>query len=66
MSKDEVAKAFGGCPIYRRSIWRTYVSVWGERNGSRMRRFLRERGAELNIHKEAPPSVLIRSTGRGL
>jgi hypothetical protein len=54
VSKSEVSRAFGGYAVYRRSLWITYVGVWGERNGSRLRRFLRERGAELAIHKEAP------------
>ena len=57
MSKREVSRAFGGCAVYRRPLWTTFVGVWGERNGSRFRRFLRERGAELTIHKEAPPSA---------
>jgi hypothetical protein len=54
MSKSEVSRSFGGCAVYRRSLWNTYVGVWGDRNGSRFRRFLRERGAELAIHKEPP------------
>ena len=57
MSKHEVSKAFGGCAVYRRSLWTTYVGVWGDRNGSRFRRFLRERGSELAIHKEAPANA---------
>ena len=57
MSKSEVSKAFGGCVVYRRSVWTTYVGVWGDRNGSRFRRFLRERGAELAMHKEAPANA---------
>ena len=54
ITKGEVSRAFGGCAVYRRPLWTTYVGVWGDRNGSRFRRFLRERGAELTIHKEAP------------
>lgn len=54
MSKREVSQAFGGCAVYRRPMWNIYVGVWGDRNASRFRRFLRERGAELTIHKEAP------------
>jgi hypothetical protein len=57
MSTREVSRAFGGCAVYRRTLWKTYIGVWGERNGSRFRRFLRERGAELNIHKEAPANT---------
>jgi hypothetical protein len=64
MTKKEVAYAFSGCATYRRSgvgksglfrwLERTYVGVWGRKNTSRFRRFLRERGAELVIHREAP------------
>jgi hypothetical protein len=54
VSKKEVSEAFGGCAVYRRPLWTTFVGVWGNRNGSRFRRFLRERGAELTIHNEAP------------
>jgi hypothetical protein len=57
MSKKEVLRAFGGCAVYRRPLWTTFVGVWGDRNGSRLRRFLRERGAELTIHKERPGNL---------
>jgi hypothetical protein len=56
VSKKEVSQAFGGCAVYHRWL-KAYVGVWGDRNGSRLRRFLRERGAELKVHKEAPPSI---------
>lgn len=69
--KDEVAWAFSGCAIYRRSERggltslvmalllrrRTYVGVWGRKNTSRFRRFLRDRGAYLRIHREAPANL---------
>ena len=61
MSKSEVSRAFGGCAVYRRSLWTTFVGVWGDRNASRFRRFLRERGAELAIHKEAPTNARLVS-----
>ena len=57
ISKREISQAFGGCAVYRRRLWDAYVGVWGDRNGSRFRRFLRERGAELTIHKEAPTNM---------
>ena len=57
ISKGEVSCAFGGCAVCRRSLWTTFVGVWGDRNGSRFRRFLRERGADLTIHKEAPANA---------
>jgi hypothetical protein len=67
MSKKEVAQAFSGCATYRRGdatrSWllrwlpRNYVGVWGKKNTSRLRRFLRERGAELVIHRTAPSHI---------
>ena len=64
MFKDEVAHAFSGCVTYRRwevgrswflrLIRRNYVGVWGRKNGSRFRRFLRERGAELITERSEP------------
>ncbi len=68
---DEVAWAFSGHAVYRRNERggllslvmallrrrRTYVGVWGRKNASRFRRFLRERGAELKIHSEAPANL---------
>src|ERR1700751_5735840 len=50
----KVARAFSGRAVYRRWPWKTYVGVWGRKNASRLRRFLRKRGAELTIHREAP------------
>lgn len=64
MTKDEVAHAFSGCATYRRwdvgRSWllrwlrRNYVGVWGKKNAARFRRFLRERGAELAVHRTTP------------
>ena len=55
--KTEVAWAFSGHAVYRRWPWKTYVGVWGRKNASRLRRFLRERGAEVTIHRESPPHL---------
>jgi hypothetical protein len=69
--KGEVAWAFSGHAVYRRGeqgrflsfvsalLWRkrTYVGVWGRKNASRFRRFFRERGAELTIHRQAPANI---------
>ena len=57
ISKKEVSWAFSGCATYRRWPWKTYVGVWGRKNASRFRRFLRERGAEIAINREAPEGV---------
>src|SRR5205823_7938996 len=73
IDKGEVARAFSGHAVYRPNgrtksgilsfvsalIWRrhTYVGVWGRKNASRFRRFLRERGAEIQIHRHAPSDI---------
>ncbi|MFL6724989.1 MAG: hypothetical protein ACJ8FS_00560 [Sphingomicrobium sp.] len=69
--KNEVAWAFSGHAVYRRGEQggfmslvsslirrrRTYVGVWGRKNTSRFRRFVRERGAQLAIHRQAPSDI---------
>jgi hypothetical protein len=73
IDKGEVAWVFSGHAVYRSKgrtksrifsfvsalIWRrhTYVGVWGRKNASRFRRFLRERGAEIEIHRHAPSDI---------
>ena len=70
LTQREISRAFSGHAIYCRGqgcllpalvslFWPggTYIGVWGSRNASRFRRFLRERGAELVIHNEAPAGV---------
>jgi hypothetical protein len=73
IGKGEVAWAFSGHAVYRPKgrtksgvlsfvsalLWRkhTYVGVWGRKNASRFRRFLRERGAEIEIHRQAPSDI---------
>lgn len=73
IGKNEVAWAFSGHAVYRpagRTKSRllslvsahlrrkhTYVGVWGRKNASRFRRFLRERGAKLEIHRHAPSDI---------
>lgn len=63
--KGEVESAFSGHAVYSRNERgglllrrrRTYVGVWGRKNASRFRRFLRERGADLKIHRAAPANL---------
>ena len=55
--KKEIAWAFSGHAVYRRWPWKAYVGVWGKKNASRFRRFLRERGAELVIHHDEPTNL---------
>ncbi len=54
VTNKEVAWAFSGHAVYRRWPWKAYVGAWGRKNASRFRRFLRERGAEVTIHREPP------------
>jgi hypothetical protein len=73
MTKEEVSHAFSGCATYRRwdsgRSWfsrlmrQTYVGVWGKKNGSRFRRFLRERGAEVSIHRIEPSDLRLAYYG---
>ena len=53
MSVDELERAFSGFASYHAPAG-CYVGVWGRRNGSRLRRFLRERGAALVLHRGKP------------
>ena len=79
IGKYEIEWAFSGHAVYRpegrmksgilslvSALFRrkqTYIGVWGRKNSSRFRRFLRERGAELEIHRHAPLDVrLVFST----
>ncbi len=59
MMKNEIADRFGGYVCYRDSKDQEFVGVWGKRNGSRLRRFLRERGALLVLHEFRPDDVHI-------
>lgn len=54
----ELDEAFSGHAIYRQAPWmKRYVGVWGKKNCQRLRRFLRERGANVVIHRERPPRL---------
>src|ERR1700731_1889975 len=48
---------FGGYAVYTTPEGQDFVGVWGARNASRFRRFLRERGAEVLIQRARPFSV---------
>lgn len=55
MALGEIAEAFSGYTSYRQTPWMTrYVGVWGRKNCQRLRRFLRERGAEITLVHERP------------
>jgi hypothetical protein len=55
MTLAELDDAFSGHASYRQAPWmKRYVGVWGRKNCQRLRRFLRERGADVVIHRERP------------
>lgn len=55
MTLGELDDAFSGYASYRQAPWmKRYVGVWGRKNCQRLRRFLRERGADIVIHRERP------------
>jgi len=58
----EIDEAFSGYASYRQAPWmKRYVGVWGRKNCQRLRRFLRERGAELIIRRERPERLRLAS-----
>ena len=58
----EINRAFSGYASYRQAPWmRRYVGVWGRKNCKRFRRFLRERGAEVVLHRERPDRLRLSS-----
>ena len=56
----ELAQLFGG---WIRSVdpktGKQFLGVWGQRNGKRLRRLLRERGAQWVICRESPPRQIL-------
>ena len=57
--KDELSEAFSGYVTYQNWPFKGYLGVWGRRNASRLRRFLRERGAELIINRGKPDGAAL-------
>ena len=51
--RKEFMKLFGGYFLSVRGE-KEYLGVWGRRKTSRMRRILRDRGAEVILHEETP------------
>ena len=55
ISLRELEEAFSGYASYRQTPWLTrYVGVWVRKNSRRLRRFMRERGAEITLIHERP------------
>ena len=62
LSITELNSAFSGFASYRSLPWlRRYVGVWGKKNCQRLRRFLRERGADVVIAYERPARLRLIS-----
>lgn len=62
MRLAEIDRAFSGYASYRRWPWMSrYVGVWGRKNCQRFRRFLRERGADIALHRERPDHLRLSS-----
>lgn len=62
MTLAELDEAFSGYASYRQAPWmKRYVGVWGRKNCQRLRRFLRERGADVVIHRERPSRLGLAS-----
>ena len=62
MTLAEIDEAFSGYASYRRAPWmKRYVGVWGRKNCQRLRRFLRERGADVSLHRERPDRLRLTS-----
>lgn len=52
-----LSATFFGYALYRDPNETEYIGVWGARNASKLRRLLRECGAQVIIHRESPPEV---------
>lgn len=67
LGPGRVESLFGGCAVYTTPDGQDFIGVWGARNAARLRRFLRERGAEVSIHRERPFNLRLRyaKTRRG-
>jgi hypothetical protein len=62
MKLAEIDRAFSGYASYRQAPWmKRYVGVWGRKNCRRFRRFLRERGADIALHRKRPDQLRLTS-----
>ena len=62
MTVAEIDQAFSGYASYRQAPWmKRYVGVWGRKNCQRLRRFLRERGADVVLNRERTERLSIAS-----
>jgi hypothetical protein len=62
MTLAEIEEAFSGYASYRQAPWMMkYIGVWGRKNCRRLHRFLRERGAEVALHRKWPNYLRLTS-----
>ncbi len=61
LGRGQVQILFRGAVIYTNdATQQDYIGVWGVRKASRLRRLLREGGAEVVIHAGQPPQARLR------
>jgi hypothetical protein len=62
LTVSQISVAFGGYASYRQMPWlKRYVGVWGRKNCQRLRRSLRESGAEVALCRERPARLRLTS-----
>jgi hypothetical protein len=61
LDRGQLEALFQGGAVYTDDMMKLdYIGVWGARNASRLRRFLRERELEIVIVRQRPPNVRLR------
>ena len=56
--REQFESLFFGSTTYRNDTTEEeYLGVWGERNASRFRQLLRDRGIEIQVQKARPPTA---------
>ena len=65
LSKGEVDAAFSGYVIFKSGFFTRFIGVWGRRNGKRLRRFIVERGATINLNRARPDGIRLASFWTG-
>jgi hypothetical protein len=65
VTPNEIDTIFFGHVRYRNASGEELIGVWGARNAARLRRMLKERGAQIVVHHEPPgPRVSWRTKGK--
>ena len=61
LGTNQLEAMFGGYATYSLPSGQLFIGVWGSRNASRLRRFLREGGSTVLIRHGRPPELTLRS-----